>query len=52
MQTIVKILGYGVIVGASIVKLPQIIKIVKKKSTFGLSFSGNLMEVILFRSRH
>ena len=44
-QTIVKVLGYGVVLGASIVKLPQIIKIIKKKSTEGVSFPSVVFEV-------
>lgn len=41
----IKLLGYAVVAGAAIVKVPQIIKIVKKKSTFGVSFAGVILEV-------
>jgi mannose-P-dolichol utilization defect protein 1 len=43
IQSIVKLLGYGVVVGASIVKLPQIIKIIKRKSAVGVSFSSTIL---------
>lgn len=46
IQSIVKLLGYGVVIGASIVKLPQIIKIIKRKSVVGVSFSSTIFEVI------
>ena len=42
IQSIVKLLGYGVVVGAAIVKLPQIIKIIKRKSIVGVSFSSTI----------
>lgn len=42
IQSIVKMLGYGVVVGAAIVKLPQIIKIIKRKSVVGISFSSTI----------
>lgn len=41
----IKLLGYAVVAGAAIVKVPQIVKIVKKKSTFGVSFAGVILEV-------
>lgn len=43
IKTIVKLLGYGVVLGAAIVKVPQIIKIIKNKSTFGVSFPSVLL---------
>jgi uncharacterized protein with PQ loop repeat len=45
MQSFVKFMGYGVVMGAAIVKVPQILKIVKKKSTFGVSFPSVVLEV-------
>ena len=43
-----KILGYAIIVGATIVKLPQILKIYNSKSVEGLSISSFYFEVIQF----
>jgi mannose-P-dolichol utilization defect protein 1 len=43
---LVKLLGYGVVAGATIVKVPQILKIIKKKSTFGVSFASVTLEVL------
>jgi len=48
IQTIAKLLGYCVVVGAAIVKLPQIIKIIQRKSVFGVSFTSVLFEVISY----
>lgn len=47
IKTVVKLLGYGVVLGAAIVKVPQIVKIIKKKSTFGVSFPSVLLEVCI-----
>ena len=46
MQTLSKTLGYGVVLGALAVKLPQIIKILKNKSIAGISFRSVALEVI------
>jgi mannose-P-dolichol utilization defect protein 1 len=43
-----KALGYGVIVGSSIVKLPQIVNIVKSGSVAGLSLNSFYFEVLAF----
>ncbi|CAM6110309.1 unnamed protein product [Calypogeia fissa] len=43
-----KILGYAIIAGASVVKLPQIILILKNKSIKGLSVSSFELEVVGF----
>lgn len=45
IQTVAKLLGYAVVAGAAIVKLPQIIKIIQRKSVFGVSFQSVLFEV-------
>lgn len=37
-------LGYGLVVGSAIVKVPQLIKIFIDKSTYGISFTSVLME--------
>lgn len=37
-------MGYGLIVGSAIVKVPQLIKILLDKSTYGISFTSILME--------
>ena len=39
-----KTLGFGIIVGGSIVKLPQIIKIIRAQTTKGISLSSYLLE--------
>jgi mannose-P-dolichol utilization defect protein 1 len=44
-QSIAKLLGYLVVIGAAIVKLPQIMKIIKKRSIYGVSFPSVLFEV-------
>ncbi|XP_033760062.1 mannose-P-dolichol utilization defect 1 protein-like [Pecten maximus] len=41
-----KCLGYGIILGAVLVKLPQIIKILQAKSAKGISFISVLFELI------
>ena len=41
-----KILGYGIVAGSALVKLPQIIKIVKGKSVAGLSGSSVNIEML------
>lgn len=46
MQTISKCLGYGIVVGAAIVKVPQILKIVTKQSIYGVSFESVFLEEI------
>ena len=46
-----KFLGYQVVVGAAVVKFPQIIKIYNSKSIEGLSISSFYFEVILFTVR-
>jgi mannose-P-dolichol utilization defect protein 1 len=47
LKTIIsKSLGYGIIMGSTIVKLPQVIKIVNGKSAQGINFVGVLMELM------
>lgn len=41
-----KTLGYGIIVGASAVKLPQVLKIMNAKSGVGITFVGVLLELM------
>lgn len=41
-----KLLGYGIIVGASLVKLPQVIKIFNAKSGAGITLFGVLLELM------
>nr|XP_014352224.1 PREDICTED: mannose-P-dolichol utilization defect 1 protein [Latimeria chalumnae] len=41
-----KILGIGIIIGSVMVKLPQIIKILRAKSAEGLSFDSILLELL------
>lgn len=41
-----KLLGYFIIVASSIIKLPQLLKILSAQSASGLSFSGTLLELI------
>jgi len=43
-----KALGVGIITAASIVKVPQIIKLVRSKSSEGLSFTSYLLETASF----
>lgn len=40
-----KVLGYGIILGSAMVKIPQIINLVKAKSAVGLSLNALLAEV-------
>jgi mannose-P-dolichol utilization defect protein 1 len=42
----IKLLGYGIIVTGSIVKLPQVLKIFGAKSGVGISLSGVLLELM------
>ncbi|PVU90262.1 hypothetical protein BB560_006215 [Smittium megazygosporum] len=42
----IKALGFGLVLGGSIVKVPQIYKIVKKRSSFGISLSSVVLECI------
>jgi len=51
MQALVKYLGYSVVIGAAIVKVPQIVKIIKNKSTVGISFGSIQFEVIFYLYR-
>lgn len=44
MQTASKLMGYGLVVGGAIVKVPQVIKIFIDKSVFGISFPSIIME--------
>lgn len=44
--TISKVLGYAIILGSAIVKLPQIINLMKAKSAVGLSLNALLAEVV------
>lgn len=37
-------MGYGLVVGGAVVKIPQVVKIVLEKSVFGISFSSVVME--------
>lgn len=39
-------MGYGLVVGGAIVKIPQVIKILLEKSVYGISFSSVLMEAL------
>lgn len=41
-----KLLGYFIIVASSMIKLPQLLKILSAQSASGLSFSGTLLELI------
>ncbi|KAI8976552.1 hypothetical protein BDB01DRAFT_702421, partial [Pilobolus umbonatus] len=43
-----KLLGTAIVIGGSIVKIPQIITIIKNKSTQGLSLSSFLMETTAY----
>lgn len=45
-MTIIKLLGYAIVVGSSIVKLPQVIKIFKAKSGEGISLLGMTLELL------
>jgi len=41
-----KILGYGIVVGSSIVKIPQIIKVLQARSVVGLSLLSLILELL------
>lgn len=41
-----KSLGYGIIAGSTIVKLPQVFKMVRAKSGAGITFAGVVMELL------
>ncbi|VDK41199.1 unnamed protein product [Taenia asiatica] len=43
-----KCLGYGIVVGATLVKLPQIIKVLKAGSAKGLSIPAGLLELLCY----
>ena len=45
-QAVTKGMGYGIIVASTLVKLPQVIKILKAKSGAGISVLGVLLEVL------
>ncbi|EQC29133.1 hypothetical protein SDRG_13165 [Saprolegnia diclina VS20] len=45
-----KALGYAIILGSFILKLPQILKIISAKSVAGLSPSGFYLEVLVFEA--
>lgn len=45
-----KLLGYGIILGSMILKLPQILKIVNAKDVTGLNPTAFYMEVLVFTS--
>ncbi|OQS05864.1 mannose-P-dolichol utilization defect 1 protein [Thraustotheca clavata] len=45
-----KALGYAIILGSFILKLPQILKIIAAKSVAGLSPSGFYLEVLVFQA--
>lgn len=46
--TISKLLGYSIIVGSAMVKLPQIIKLLQAKSAVGLSLNALLAEMVAY----
>lgn len=41
-----KTVGYSIIVGSSLIKLPQLLKIVNAKSSTGVSFWGQFLELL------
>lgn len=43
-QSISKLLSFGIVLGGSIVKVPQILKIVSSKSARGLSLTSYLLD--------
>lgn len=43
-HSVSKILGFGIVLGGSIVKVPQIVKIVRGKSARGLSLSSYVLD--------
>ncbi|KAH8862254.1 Mannose-P-dolichol utilization defect 1 protein [Schistosoma japonicum] len=48
--TFSKLLGYGIVIGSSLVKIPQVLKVAKCKSAFGLSILSILLELISYTS--
>ncbi|CAH8490124.1 unnamed protein product [Schistosoma turkestanicum] len=48
--TVSKLLGYGIVVGSSLVKIPQVLKVAKCQNAFGLSIISILLELISFTS--
>ena len=46
MTILVKTLGYGIIFGSTMVKVPQIIKLVAAKSGVGVSFGAVILELL------
>ena len=44
--TVSKVIGLGIIVASTLVKMPQVVKISKAKSSVGLSFWGVLLELM------
>ena len=46
MKTMSKFLGYGLVLGGAIVKIPQVIKIVMNKSVFGISYQSIILETL------
>lgn len=49
-QGLSKGLGFGIIVGSTFVKVPQIVKIIKGKSAAGINFFGTLLELLAITS--
>eukprot|EP00049_Salpingoeca_infusionum_P009834 m.167279 g.167279 ORF g.167279 m.167279 type:complete len:133 (-) comp14456_c1_seq1:833-1231(-) len=43
-----KALGYGVVLGATIVKVPQIVKLVRAKSAEGVSLNAHIIELTVY----
>ncbi len=43
-----KMLGYAILLGSLIVKLPQIVKIMGAKSAKGISLSSVLLELVVY----
>ena len=41
-----KTLGYSIIVASTVIKLPQLLKILTARSSSGLSFNGSLLELL------
>ena len=41
-----KTLGYSIVVASTVIKLPQVFKILSARSSFGLSFNGSLLELL------
>lgn len=40
-------IGYGLVMGGAIIKLPQILKVIAKKSVMGISFTSVVLEVLI-----